>query len=168
MHRSFGRTATNTCGVVDSPQESLFCAVTPPFQPNIKAQGVYALPWYGVQVAGSLQNVSGAPITANYTATNAMVVPTLKRNLSSGANGTVVVPIIQPGTLYEKRQTQVDLRFSKRFLVQKARILGSLDLFNALNLAGIDAVNTNYGPIWLRPTRIQGSRYVKFSAQLDF
>jgi len=43
-----------------------------------------------------------------------------------------------------------------------------MDIFNVLNLAGIDAVNTNYGPSWLRPTRIQGTRYVKFSAQLDF
>lgn len=60
------------------------------------------------------------------------------------------------------------MRVTKRFTIRKARILGSLDVFNLLNLAGIDAVNTNYGPVWLRPTRIQGSRYVKFSAQLDF
>ena len=60
------------------------------------------------------------------------------------------------------------MRFSKRITVQKARILGSLDIFNVLNLAGIGAVNTNYGPSWLRPTRIQGTRYVKFSAQVDF
>jgi hypothetical protein len=161
---SVGRIATNTCGVVDSPQESLFCAVTPPFQPNIKAQGVYPLPWYGLQLSAALQNVPGAPITANYTVTNAEVFPTLGRNL----NGNVVVPIIQPGTMYEKRQTQLDLRFTKRFTVQKMRILGSLDVFNVLNLAGIDAINTNYGQLWLRPTRIQGTRYVKFSAQWDF
>ena len=29
---SLGRIATNTCGVVDSPQDLLFCAVTPPVQ----------------------------------------------------------------------------------------------------------------------------------------
>jgi carboxypeptidase family protein/TonB-dependent receptor-like protein len=165
---SLGRTATNTCAVVDSPQESLFCAVTPPFQPNIKAQGVYPLPWYGLQLSAALQNVPGAPITANYTATNAEVTSSLGRTLSSGMNGTVVVPIIQPGTLFEHRETQLDLRFSKRFTVQKTRILGSLDVFNFLNRAGIDAVNTNYGGQWLRPTRIQGPRYVKFSAQVDF
>jgi len=165
---SIGRTATNTCGIVDSAQESLFCAVTPPFQPNIKAQGVYILPWYGVQVAAAIQNVPGAPITATYTATNAEIAPSLGRNLSSGPNGTVALPIVQPGTLYEDRQTQLDFRLSKRIVVQRARILGSMDIFNVLNLAGIDAVNTNYGPNWLRPTRIQGTRYVKFSAQLDF
>ncbi len=165
---SLGRTATDACGVVDSPQELVFCGVTPPFQPNIKAQGVWAVPWYGIQVAAALQNIPGAPITANYTATNAEVAPSLGRNLSSGPNGTVVVPVIQPGTLYEKRQTQLDVRVTKRFTIRKARVLGSLDVFNLLNLAGIDAVNTNYGPVWLRPTRIQGSRYVKFSAQLDF
>jgi hypothetical protein len=52
--------------------------------------------------------------------------------------------------------------------VQRLRILGSVDVFNLLNLAGIDAINNNYGPSWLRPTRIQGTRYVKFSAQVDF
>jgi hypothetical protein len=60
------------------------------------------------------------------------------------------------------------MRLSKRFRVQRMRILGSVDIFNVLNLAGIDAVNINYGPSWLRPTRIQGSRYVKFSTQIDF
>jgi hypothetical protein len=165
---SFGRVATDTCGVVDSPQESLFCEVSPPFQPNIKASGVYALPWYGVQLAAALQNVPGAMITATYAATNAEVLPSLGRNLSSGANSTVSLPIIQSGTLYEKRQTQLDLRVSKRFVINRARILGSVDVFNVLNLAGIDAINVNYGPNWLRPTRIQGSRYVKFSGQLDF
>jgi hypothetical protein len=165
---SWGRIATNTCGVVDSPQERLFCEVTPPFQANIKGQGVYVLPWFGVQLAAALQNVPGAQITANYAATNAEVAPTLRRNLSSGVNSTVSLPIIQPGTLYEKRQTQLDLRASKRFVVQRARILGSIDIFNLLNLAGIDAINVNYGPNWLRPTRIQGTRYIKFSAQLDF
>ena len=165
---SLGRTATSTCGVVDSPQEALFCEVTPPFQPNIKAQGVYVLPWYGVQVAAAIQNVPGAQITATYTATNAEIAPSLGRNLSSGTNGTVALPIIQPGTMYEDRQTQLDMRLSKRFRVQRMRILGSVDIFNVLNLAGIDAVNINYGPSWLRPTRIQGSRYVKFSTQIDF
>lgn len=70
--------------------------------------------------------------------------------------------------MYEDRQTQLDLRFSKRLTLGRSRLLGSLDVFNVLNLAGIDAVNTNYGPTWLRPTRIQGTRYVKFSAQFDF
>jgi hypothetical protein len=126
------------------------------------------LPWYGVQLAAAIQNVPGAPITATYTATNAEIAPSLGRNLSSGSNGTAALPIIQPGTLYEDRQTQLDLRLSKRISVQRTRILGSVDIFNLLNLAGIDAVNTNYGPSWLRPTRIQGTRYVKFSAQVDF
>ena len=70
--------------------------------------------------------------------------------------------------MYEKRQTQLDLRVTKRVSIHKVRILGSLDAFNLLNLAGIDAVNTNFGPVWLRPARIQGSRYLKFSAQFDF
>ena len=165
---SIGRTATSNCGVIDSPQQRLFCSVTPPFQPNIKAMGVYPLPWWGMQASAALQNVPGAPITATYVATSAQIRSSLGRNLASGANGTASLPIIQPGTQYEHRQTQLDVRVSKRFTMGRYRILGSLDVFNILNLAGIDAVNTNYGPTWLRPTRIQGTRYLKFSAQLDF
>jgi hypothetical protein len=169
---SVGRTATNNCAGVDSPQQNLFCDVRPPFQPNIKAMGVYPLPWWGLQVSAALQNVPGAPITATYTATytatNAEILPSLLRNLSSGTNGTLPLPVIEPGTLYEERQTQLDVRFTKRLTLARTRLLGSLDIFNILNLAGIDAVNTNYGPTWLRPTRIQGTRYVKFSVQIDF
>jgi hypothetical protein len=165
---SIGRIATNSCAIVDSPQDSLFCDVTPPFQPNIKATATYPFPWWGLQVSAALQNVPGAQITANYTATNAEIVPSLGRDLSSGANSTVSLPIIKPGTLYENRQTQLDVRFTKRFTIGRTRLLGSLDVFNILNLAGIDAINVNYGPQWRRPTRIQGTRYVKFSSQLDF
>jgi hypothetical protein len=165
---SIGRVATNNCEVIDSPESALFCDVTPPFQPNIKFMGVYPLPWWGIQIAGALQNVPGAEITANYVARNSEIAPTLGRNLASGANGTRTLPLIQPGTLYEDRQTQLDFRATKRFTLGGTRILGSLDVFNILNVAGIDAINNAYGPNWLRPTRIQGTRYVKFSAQLDF
>jgi hypothetical protein len=165
---SVGRIATNNCAIVDSPQESLFCDVAPPYQPNIKATATYPFPWWGLQLSAALQNVPGAQITANYTATNAEILPSLGRNLSSGANSTVSLPVIKPGTLYENRQTQLDVRFTKRFTVGRARLLGSLDVFNILNLAGIDAINVNYGPQWRRPTRIQGTRYIKFSSQIDF
>ncbi len=97
-----------------------------------------------------------------------LTAPSLGRNLAVGANGTATLPLIQPGTLFENRQTQVDLRFTKRLSFAKTRVLANVDLFNLLNLAGIDALNTTYGPSWLRPTRIEGTRYVKFSAQVDF
>jgi hypothetical protein len=165
---SLGRTATNNCQVVDSPQQALFCAVKPPFQPNIKFSGTYAVPWWGIRLSGSLQNVPGANITATYTATNSQILPSLGRNLAAGANGTANLPLIQAGTLYENRQTELDIRLTKGFTYGHVRLLGNLDIFNALNLAGIDAVNTTYGPNWLTPTRIQGPRYMKLSAQLDF
>jgi hypothetical protein len=165
---SFGRVATNNCQVIDSPEAQLFCDVTPPFQPNIKVMGSYPLPKWGIQLAATLQNVPGAEITANYVARNAEISPTLGRNLASGANGTRTVALIEPGTMYEQRQTQLDFRATKRFSVGRNRILANLDVFNLLNLAGIDAINNSYGPNWLRPTRIQGTRYVKFSAQFDF
>ena len=165
---SLGRVATTNCQAVDSPEVELFCNVAPPFQPNIKLMGSNPLPVLGLQFAATLQNVPGAQITASYVARNIEIIPSLGRTLSSGPNGTKTLALIEPGTLFEDRQTQLDFRFAKRFTVGRYRILGNVDIFNVLNLAGIDAINTSYGPAWRTPTRIQGTRYVKFSAQLDF
>jgi len=55
----------------------------------------------------------------------------------------------------------------RTFKVKHARILGSLDAFNVLNSSGISGINTTFGPAWLQPTKVQGTRYFKFSAQLD-
>ena len=70
---SFGRTSTNRCFVVDSPQEQRYCDVTPPFQPNIKAIAVVPLPWWDLQTSMALQSVPGPMITATYTARNAEI-----------------------------------------------------------------------------------------------
>src|SRR5262249_4413657 len=82
-----GRTETDRCFVVDSPQELRFCHVKSPFQPNVKLVGTYPLPWFGLQTSGVFQLIPGPAITASYTATNAQVSPFLGRNLASGANG---------------------------------------------------------------------------------
>jgi hypothetical protein len=42
------------------------------------------------------------------------------------------------------------------------------DIYNILNGNAVVAVNTRYGPTWLRPVSVQGARMVKFAAQLDW
>jgi hypothetical protein len=180
---SIGRTETNYCFVVDSPQGSgippaqggtsaaglLYCDVKPPFQPNVKLLGVYPLPWGGVQLAATFQSLPGPMITASRTYTNAEIRPSLGRNLASGAAGTAAVQLIAPGTMYDERLYQIDFRASKIFSLGSGRRLqANLDLYNAGNASSILSINTTYGSNWLRPTGILQGRLLKFGAQFDF
>jgi hypothetical protein len=166
-----GRTETTRCFIVNSPQELQYCDVKPPFQPNFKFIGVYPLPWWGLQTSAVFQLIPGPPITATYVVRSTQIAPSLGRGLASGGNGTVNVELIQPATLFADNSKQLDLRFSKRIHVGRARILGNVDLFNIFNASGIQTLNTSYGSSgagWLRPTLVQGARSLMFGGQLDF
>jgi hypothetical protein len=110
----------------------------------------------------------GAGISASYNVRNADIAPSLGRNLSGGANATVNVPLIQPGTLYGPRQRQLDLRLSKRFRVRRTRLMANFDISNVLNASAATGYNNTYGPNWQNPTAIQLGRFVKLGAQIDF
>ena len=165
---STGRTRLNTCFVVNSPQELLFCDQRPPFQTQVKFMGVYPFPWYGIQVSGAFQSVPGRKSLATYVATNAEVAPTLGRDLSAGATSTITLPVAPAGSLYEKRWNQFDLRASKIFRFGGTRVLGSLDVFNVFNSDGVLGVNSGYGPLYRLPTSILAPRLFRFAAQVDF
>jgi hypothetical protein len=164
---NWGRTTTSACFIVDSPGALRFCEVRPPFQPNATFSGFVPLPW-GLVTSATYRNFPGTPITATYLASNAEILPTLGRNLSNGASGTVNIELIQPGTMFGPRQQSVDFRLSKRLRFGTRRVAGNLDLYNLLNSTGISTVNTTYGPNWQRPTLLQLARYVKLGVQIDF
>jgi hypothetical protein len=166
-----GRTETNRCFVVDSPQELMYCDVKPPFQPNFKFTGFYPLPWFGLQTSAVFQLIPGPPITATYVVRSAQIAPSLGRNLASGPNGTANVELIAPGTMYVDSSKQLDLRVSKRINVGHLRLLGNVDVFNIFNSSDVQTLNTSYGTNgagWLRPTLVQGARSLMFGGQLDF
>jgi len=169
---STGRTRTDRCFVVDSPQELLNCAVTPPFQTQIKVLGVLPLPW-GLRTAATFQSLPGPEIQASYTATNAQIAPSLGRNLASCGvaavcNGTATVPLVSPGTLFGDRLNQLDFRFSKIVNVGAGRrVEASLDLYNSLNGSAPLLWNNAFGAAW-RPTSILLGRLVKFGVRFDF
>ncbi len=180
---SIGRTETNYCFTIDSPQGTglppsqggtsaaglLYCDVKPPFQPNVKVLGVYPLPWWGVQFAATFQSLPGPQITASRTYTNAEIRPSLGRNLATGAAGTATVQLIAPGTMFDERLYQLDLRASKAFkFAGHHRLQANVDVYNAGNASSILSINTTYGANWLKPTSILQGRLVKFGAQWDF
>jgi hypothetical protein len=177
---SWGRVVVDNCFVVDSP-EQVFCRQTNPpqiggqaaGQLQVKFQFIYPLPWE-LQASGVFQSLGGLPILANYVATNAEIAPTLGRNLGQCGtrpvcNGTLTVPLIEPGTQFEDRLNELDLSLKRTFRVGgKFRFLGSVDVYNVFNAAAIRGAVGSYGSSWLRPTTVMLGRLVKVGAQVDF
>src|SRR4029450_9501031 len=69
---------TNTCYVIDSPQQLFNCKVDVPYQNRVKLNGSYTLP-YAIQVAAVFQSNPGANYGANRTYTLAEIQPALGR-----------------------------------------------------------------------------------------
>ena len=191
-----GQTVTNTCFVVDTPQQasaSQFCKVTEPWaaQTQVKLSGSYPLPWDST-ISAVFQNLpgmhtnqtvistqlttvpTGAVISAPRVYTNAEIFPSLGRNLSEcptpigPCTATRTVGLVEPFTLRENRLSQLDLRFIKRVRVQGVRLQGMLDIYNVFNANTILLVNANYGPQFLLPTEVLPGRLFKVGMQLDF
>jgi hypothetical protein len=148
-------------GQVDSPS-TLFCREEPPFQPDFKGFASYPLPWFGLSASATVQNRPGPQILANYTVRS---VENLGRPLGIGS---VTVPLIEPGTLYADRFTQLDVRFGKAFTLGARRLRASVDVYNLLNSNAILSQSNTFGQTWQRPTNILQGRLVKIGAQLTF
>jgi hypothetical protein len=165
---NWGRTHTNTCFVVDSPQALRFCDTRPPFQPNMSFVGLLPLPWYEISTAFTYRDYPGYQITATQQYTAAQIVPSLGRPFSSGPNGTANVALIEPGTMFGPRQRQLDFRLSKRFRFDMWRFSANLDISNLFNSSTATGIVTTFGPNWQRPSGLQKGRWAKIGAQLDF
>lgn len=172
---STGRTVTDNCAIVDSP-DTRFCKTTPPWsaETQIKLNGAYPLPWWGIQLAATYQNIPGVPYAANYTVSNAAVAGSLGRNLGScrGAatcTGTVTIAnLFEPNTIFGERIQQFDLRTSKRMNWGPLNITAKFDVYNVFNANPVLAVNTTYGNSWLNPLNILSPRLFKFGIQLEY
>jgi hypothetical protein len=165
-----GRTLNDSCFVVDSPQQLLYCRVVTPFkaQTQLKLFGSYPLPGR-FSISGVFQNLPGPVILANYPAPNAAVLPSLGRILAAGTRATATVPLIEPQTQFEARQSQLDFRLSKQFIFKgRFNLQANLDVYNVLNTNPILAINTTFGSQWLRPTSILDARLVQIGGQLSF
>jgi hypothetical protein len=133
---------------------------------------VYPLPWK-LQTSATYQNIPGIPVAATYPAPNALIAPSLGRNIGScrGAatcTSNLNTELIAPHTRYEDRLQQVDLRFTRRFAIGRTTVRGNFDIYNMLNGSSILSENAGYGSQWLVPYETLGGRLFKFSAQVEF
>ncbi len=183
---TWGDARINDCYVVDDPTQLRFCDRA--VDPNsglvrgglqVKLLGSYPLPG-GWQASATFQSVRGPEITAAWTSNtfnNTIQFPGSTRT-SLGATPTVTVQLIEPGTLYDDRLYQLDLRGTKTFGRGSSRVRLMVDLYNALNSNAVLQRSTfggldTYAPpgvagAWGRPISILEGRLFKIGAQLDF
>jgi hypothetical protein len=169
---SDGKTVTDNCKIVakiDNP--SLYgCHTETPFLPSYKLLGSWTAP-KDVIVAATFQNNVPQEITANTTFSNAQILPTLGRNLSAGASGTVTVNTVLSGQMYAGRMSQLDLRVAKAFKLGQGKLTGSADIYNILNGSTVLSQNNTFGTNganWLVPTSIVPARLFKVEARYTF
>jgi hypothetical protein len=171
-----GRKVTDNCFVVNSPQQLFQCHQVVPFKGNTSVKMNWTVPLpYDVMFSGTFQNVQGTPILATFTASNAVIAPSLGRNLGAcGAAATCSasvtgINLIAPGALFEARPTQVDLRVSKILRVtRRTTVQLNLDLYNVLNGSGILQRNNAFGAVWGQPQLIQEPRMAQFGGRVTF
>ena len=167
-------TATAGVAAFTQPRNPTFCDTVTPWgaQTQVKAAAVYSLP-FDIQASGSLQHFPGVTQAANIVANNALIGPSLLRNLAAGANATVVVDVLPSQRQFEDSSNQADFRFIKMFRLGGTRkVQGVFDIYNAFNARPVLAVTTRYtgttGGAWLRPTSTLVGRLLKFGVQFDF
>ncbi len=182
---STGRTVTDNCALlarVPEPAESRatsglittaairpldFCHNVTSWLTQVKFLGSYTIPRIDVLVSGTLQNLPGPPILANYNLPTAIAAQTLGRPLSGGA-ANVSVALINPNTVSGDRLNQVDFRVGKVLRSGRTRTTASIDFYNALNVSTILAQNNTFGAAWRQPTTIMPARFAKVTLQFDF
>jgi len=135
-------------------------------QTQLKLLGSYTVPKIELQVSSTLQSIPGPEIAAFFTATNALIAPSLGRPLSGGA-ANASINLVQPGTMYGERLNQLDVRLARPVCVGRTRSTFQLDIYNALNVDAVTGVNSAYAS-WLRPQAVILGRFAKIGVQFDF
>jgi hypothetical protein len=177
---SAGSTRTDYCDIRRALPEQTVAGAQSPTNPwcntatglvtRYMGLGSYTIPKVDVLFAGTLRSDHGPPLVANWVVSNALVQPSLGRPLSNNAPN-VTVNVIEPGTLYGERVTEVDLRLAKIFRFGRTRTNVGFDIYNVMNMAPVLSYNQAFSPtnsLWLTPTGVLQPRFWKFSVQVDF
>lgn len=170
-----GQTVTDNCPSPDAP--AAWCKRTMPWHGDtaFKMSGMYPIPWQDIQAAFTYQNLPGSAQGTSASIANAAIAPSLGRNLSSCAAPTgpcrsrATLTIIEPLTQFEDRQHQLDLRFSKVFvLAGTARLQGNFDFYNVTNASDVLTMTTRLGPSYFNARSIMPGRLMKVGGQLSW
>ncbi len=190
---STGSLSFDECFVIDNPQQARdgYCNVTTPWSAGtqLKLNGAVPLP-YDTQLSFVFQNLAGLPWQSLYQAgqnpvERALIEQQLGRGMAvtqeeiqlfPAGTGSASVTLgdtfnFTGSTLYEKRLTQLDLRFTKILQVGGSRIRAWFDIFNIFNHVSATNLVANYtapGLSYPRVAQVMGGRLFKFGGQYDF
>jgi hypothetical protein len=151
-----------------------WCDTSTGWVTRFTALGSYIVPKIDVLVSATLRSDQGGRLSANWTAPNSATVG-LNRPFAGVAGTTIVVNLVEPGTLYGERVNEFNLRLAKILRFGRTRTNVGFDISNVTNSAAVLTYNQTFSPAvtsgpaaWLRPTSVLQPRFVKFSAQIDF
>ena len=158
------------------PRISDYCDTTPPWGAGtqIKANGYYPLPWWGLEPSFTFQSLPGKNMTANAPISNAAIAPSLGRNLSAcpaptgSCTARATVSLIPANVVFLDRVNTLNVALAKAFSIGSYRLKGRVDVYNVFNDSTVLDANANFGSSWLQPTTIIGGRLLKFQVELDF
>ena len=155
----------SNCFVVDSPQLR-FCDVNMPWRTGVRFLGTIGLPW-DLDAGVTFLNNPGPQVTAAYTVVSSQV-QFVNSSRTALTLGSATVPLVEPGTMFGERHTQVDVRLGKNFRSGRFRVRALLDVANLFNANTVLVLNTTYGSNWQRPTYVLPGRLIKPTVQIDF
>ncbi len=162
------RTVRDSCALRAAVPESApfnpYCHVSTGALTQFRGLAAYTIPSVDVQVGAVYQNKPGPPITPNVTVNGPVI------------NNTVVVGLVnlvEPGTLYGERISQLDVRAAKVLRVGRTRIVAGIDLYNAFNSSDVLTYSTSYNsfltterPVF--PTSVLVPRVLRIGADVSF
>ena len=155
---------TNTCDRVDpNTSGGRFCDqrnLSIPFTKDFKIAGNYPLP-YGLQAAANFVSYAGAPLAVNWSVP-ATVFPNGQRTQS------VTVPLIAPGTKYQKQWNQLDVNLTKLFKINRAQYSAIVNVYNILNSSVVLAEVQTFGSSLGQPQRFLLARTMRLAVQVKW
>ena len=181
---SWGRERVNTCNLKDDlslssasgrasdPRDEKFCNTHPNWNPQIKGQFSYRLPWE-TNFSATFQSLSGPEIQANCPVNSTVIVNGVQTPLCTATRTTFTsaaptVGIVSSGLIYGDRIYQTDIRFSRTIRTGKTTIRPTVSVYNLFNSNAIQTYSNTYGTSWQTPLSIMQSRFVDIGMQVDF
>ena len=166
------------------------CHVTEDWLTSLNGLASYTVPKIDVLISavmrsqpgttpGGTVGSGGGSLAANYTVPNSVIYAALGRDLLGCAPGTTnttctttqTVNLLLNGEVYQKRLNSFDMRFAKIVRFGGKRVDVGIDLYNIINANTQTGYNQTYGTDGtglFRPTTIQGARFARFNATLNF